>query len=306
MAVHDGQPSGPALLRKRLPRLQELLDPCCLCPRTCRARRTKGELGECGIGAGLVISTIGLHHGNEFPISGTRGSGNIFLSGCNLKCVYCQNWPISHEREGRIFSPAQLAEAMLELEKNGAHNINWVSPTHVVPLLIEALLTARESGLRLPVVYNTGGYDSLEVLRLLDGIIDVYLPDMKYGNADCALRYSGVTDYPLHNQSAIREMYRQVGSLQRDAGGVAVRGLLVRHLVLPSDVGNSERILTFLDEELPGLVDVNIMAQYRPCFRAGEFPEIARRPSHDEFAAIVRLTRENSSLRLLEEPAFPR
>ncbi|MFZ5432825.1 MAG: radical SAM protein, partial [Calditrichota bacterium] len=252
------------LLRKRLPDLIKLLDPCRLCPRQCMAERKEGGIGECGIGDQLVISSIFLHRGNEYPISGINGSGNIFLAGCNLNCVYCQNWTVSHGRSGTIMSTEKVAQAMLALQKAGAHNINCVTPTHVVPMLMEALLMALEGGLKLPFVYNCGGYESMEVLPLLDGIVDIYLPDMKYGGAENGFSYSGIREYPRHNHAAVREMYRQVGPLVRNDRGIARRGLLVRHLVLPNGIGDFQAILTFLDEELPGPVDLNIMAQYRP------------------------------------------
>ncbi|MBU0509137.1 radical SAM protein [bacterium] len=287
-------------MRERLPKLYGLLDPCRLCPRRCGVHRTSGELGECGMGGELMVSSVGLHFGEESPISGHRGSGTIFLSGCNLHCVFCQNWTISQLAEGERVTVAELAEAMLGLERSGAHNINWVSPTHMVPMLMEAFCLAGEHGLSIPLVYNSGGYDSLEVLKLLDGMVDVYMPDMKYGDAAVARRLSGVEDYPAHNQAAIREMYRQVEPLQLDASGVAVCGLLIRHLVLPENQAGSEAVFTFLDEELPGPVDVNVMAQYHPCHLAWEHPELERCPSRDEFQAALRLARSKSSIRIVD------
>ena len=215
------------------------------------AKRRQGELGECGIGDELIVSSIGLHHGEEFPISGVRGSGTIFLAGCNLHCIFCQNADISQMRFGKPMSTEELAYEMLNLQESGAHNINWVSPTHVVPMLAEALMIAWDEGLRIPLVYNSGGYDSLEVLALLDGIVDIYMPDMKYGDAETAKRLSDINDYPHHNQAAVREMYRQVGPLVCDNQGIAKRGLLVRHLVLPGNLSGSEQVFSFLDEELP-------------------------------------------------------
>jgi len=287
-------------IRERLPELFDRLDPCRLCPRNCAAARRHGEVGECGIEDQLVVSSIGLHHGNEYPISGYQGSGNIFLTGCSLHCVYCQNWDVSQARHGRKMSAAEVAQAMLNLQAVGAHNINPVTPTHMVPMLLEALLLASEKGLKLPLTYNTSGYDALEVIELLDGIVDIYLPDMKYADAENGLRFSTVQDYPMHNQAAVREMHRQVGPLEFDENGVAVHGLLVRHLVLPGDLGGSEKIFTFLDEELPGPVYVNVMAQYRPCYKAGEFGELARRITQSEFEEAVQRAREKKTLRLIE------
>lgn len=288
------------LIAQRLPELQGLLDPCRLCPRNCLVVRTRGEAGECGILDKVVVSSIGLHRGNEFLISGYNGSGNIFAAGCNLHCVYCQNWDVSQDRNGRAMEAAELARHMLLLQDHGAHNINCVTPTHVVPMLLEAFMIACGDGLHLPLVYNTSGYDALATLQLLDGIVDVYLPDMKYGNAEIALRYSDVEDYPRHNQAAVLEMYRQVGPLQRDEHGVAARGVLVRHLVLPNGLGSSEKILNFLDETVPGPVDVNIMQQYRPCWQAARYPELNQHITDVEFDAVVALARGKNTLRLVE------
>jgi putative pyruvate formate lyase activating enzyme len=286
-------------LEERLPELWSLLEPCRLCPRCCLTERRRGKLGECGIGDTALVSSAGLHHGEEPPISGWRGSGTIFLTGCNLHCLFCQNWTISQAREGEPFSIEDLAHTMIALEKAGAHNINWVSPTHVLPILMEALLLAWRMGLSLPVVYNSGGYDSLDALRLLDGLIDVYMPDMKYSDAATAERLSGAKDYPSHNQAALREMYRQVGPLECDSSGVAVRGLLIRHLVLPDDLAGSEAAFDFLARELPGPVDVNVMAQYHPCHQAAQHPALARRLPAAEYQAAVRAAQARPSIRLV-------
>jgi len=263
------------------------------------ARRKTGEVGECGIADELIVSSVGLHHGEEFPISGFRGSGTIFLSGCNLHCIYCQNWTISQARDGERVSVPEIAQAMVNLQKTGAHNINWVSPTHVVPLLVEALLVAHEDGLRIPLVYNSGGYDSLEVLALLDGIVDIYMPDMKYGDAETGLKLSGIEDYPHHNQTAIREMYRQVGPLVCDEHGVAERGLLIRHLVLPENLAGSERIFKFLEEDLAGPVDVNVMAQYHPCYKADTFPALGRWLRRSEYQEALNRAKEKRTIRIV-------
>lgn len=289
-----------AILRERVPLLYERSDPCKLCPRRCMVHRRSGEVGECRLADKLVVSSVGLHHGNERPISGDSGSGNIFVSGCSLHCVYCQNWEISQFSEGRRMSPRELADAMLWLEELGAHNINIVTPTHVVPWIAEALLIAMEVGLRLPLVYNTSGYDLVSTIRLLDGIVDVYLPDMKYGDAATALKLSTVEDYPAYNQAAVREMFRQVGTLVRDDKGVAVRGVLVRHLVLPVDFGHYENIFDFLEREIDGEVYVNIMAQYRPCYHAETAAGMGRRIHTAEYEAACAAARARPSLRLIE------
>jgi len=288
------------LLRERLAALYDRSDPCKLCPRRCLVHRREGEAGECGLADLPVVSSIGLHHGNERPISGYRGSGNIFISGCSLHCVYCQNWEISQAREGRRMTPAELADAMLKLQGLDAHNINVVTPTHVVPWIAEALLLAMEKGLRLPLVYNTSGYDLVKTIAFLDGIVDIYLPDMKYGDAETAVRLSDVADYPAYNQAAVREMFRQVGPLVRDEHGVAVRGVLVRHLVLPENLGACEKTFDFLDQEIPGEVYVNLMAQYRPCYRAGSVPPMSRRLYDSEYEAACAAARARKSLRLIE------
>ena len=288
------------LLKENLPKLYELMDPCRLCPRNCLAKRQHGELGQCGIGDELIISSIGLHHGEEFPISGVRGSGTVFLAGCNLHCIFCQNADISQMRLGEPLSVEQLAQAMVHLQKSGAHNINWVSPTHVVPMLAEALLTAWEEGLQIPLVYNSGGYDSLEVLARLDGVVDIYMPDMKYGDAETAKQLSDIEDYPHHNQATVREMYRQVGPLVCEEQGIAQRGLLVRHLVLPENLSGSEQVFSFLDEELPRVVDVNVMAQYHPCFRADEIPELRRRLEAEEFREALGMARSKKGIRVVD------
>ena len=288
------------LIRERLPALMEKLDPCRLCPRLCLSHRSQGETGECRIGDTVLISTIGLHRGEEFPISGLYGSGTIFLSGCNLHCVFCQNWTISQSADGAPCKARDLARAMLTLQRSGAHNINWVSPTHVLPMLLDALQLAYEDGLGIPLVYNTGGYDNVEVIELLDGIVDIYMPDMKYGDSETAKMFSDVDDYVTYNQRIVQEMYRQVGPLVLDQIGAATRGLLVRHLVLPNNLANSDAIFRFLDESLPGYVDINIMDQYRPCHQAYRFPALQRRIMDEEYQRALELARSKPSLRIIE------
>lgn len=288
------------LAEQRLPELYDLLDPCRLCPRQCMAKRRSGETGECGIGDELIISSIGLHHGEEFPVSGYYGSGTVFLAGCNLHCLFCQNWSISQARQGEPMTTTELAQSMLKLEAAGAHNINWVSPTHVVPMLIEALVIALREGLKIPIVYNSGGYDSPDVLEKLEGLIDIYMPDMKYGDDSSAEKLSDIKNYVQHNQTAIRKMYRQVGPLQCSSRGVARRGLLIRHLVLPENLAATGSILDFLETELPGTVDINIMEQYYPCYRAQEIPALSRRLSHSEYLDAVKMAGNRESLRMIE------
>jgi putative pyruvate formate lyase activating enzyme len=220
-------------------------------------------------------------------VRGWRGSGTIFFTWCNLRCVFCQNWEISQKGEGDEVTDEQLAEMMLNLQAAGCHNINFVSPSHVVAQILGAVLVAARRGLCVPLVYNTGGYDSLEALRLLDGVIDIYMPDMKYGDAASAHRYSHARDYVDVNQTAVREMHRQVGDLVTDARGLAQRGLLVRHLVLPHEVANSEAVFAFLVAAISANTYINIMDQYRPCYRAHEYPQLDRPVAGPEYQAAV-------------------
>jgi putative pyruvate formate lyase activating enzyme len=280
------------LLKERVGDAFSLLGKCSICPRNCGVNRLEGEKGVCRVGKELPISTASLHFGEEPPVSGYRGSGTIFFSFCNLKCVFCQNYTISQKGEGYVVSEEQLAEAMLALQKKGAHNINLVTPTHVGPQIMKALLAAFESGLRIPIVHNCGGYESVEMLELWEGIVDVYMPDMKYGNAENAKKYSSAPDYPRINQEAVREMHRQVGDLRTDAQGIAQRGLLIRHLVLPNDLAGTEAVLRFIAEKVSRKSYVSLMSQYFPQHRAGEFPELNRQITRAEYAAAKRIMEE--------------
>ncbi len=266
------------------------LEDCDLCARYCRVDRLRTTRGAvCRTGSRAVVHSHGPHHGEEDPLRGSRGSGTIFFSWCNLRCVYCQNWDISQKGLGSEVEPGELAGIMLELQAQGCHNINFVSPSHVVPQIIAAVALAADRGLDLPLVYNTGGYDSLEALELLDGIIDIYMPDMKYGDADKAHRYSHVRNYVEVNRAAVREMHRQVGDLVLDDSGIAVRGLLVRHLVLPENIGGTDSILGFLAAEISTNTCLNIMDQYRPCYRADENAPLNRRVTDREYAQALAL-----------------
>jgi len=264
------------------------LEDCDLCPRYCHVNRHLTTAGAvCRTGARAVVATYGAHHGEEDPLRGTGGSGTIFFSWCNLRCVFCQNWDISQKGVGREVEPGEIARMMLDLQAQGCHNVNLVTPSHVVAQIITAVLEAATRGLRLPLVYNTGGYDSPEALALLDGIVDVYMPDMKYGDSTRARRYSKVPDYVEVNQAAVREMHRQVGDLVLDEHGIAQRGLLVRHLVLPGGTAGTEEVLAFLAGEISRETYVNLMDQYRPCYRADEYPEIDRPLTAGEYAAAL-------------------
>lgn len=266
---------------------QHLAD-CDLCARYCHVNRFTGVEGAvCRTGQLARVASYGAHHGEEDVLRGTRGSGTIFFSWCNLRCVYCQNWDLSQRGIGREVEPADLAAMMLDLQAQGCHNINLVSPSHVVAQVIAAVSIAAERGLRLPLVYNTGGYDSVEALRLLDGIVDIYMPDMKYGDSALARRYSKVRGYVEVNRAAVKEMHRQVGDLVIDDRGLARRGLLVRHLVLPGQLAGTEQVLAHLANEVSRQTYVNLMDQYHPCYRAGEYPELARALRVEEYDAAL-------------------
>lgn len=268
------------------------LSSCDVCPLHCGVDRTAGELGVCQTGLKAQVSSFGPHPGEERPISGWRGSGTIFFSRCNLRCIYCQNADISQLSFGKKYDAVGLAGIMLNLQAMGCHNINLVSPSHVVPQILAAVMEAANRGLHLPLVYNTGGYDSLEMLALLDGVVDIYMPDMKYGDVETALRYSRIPKYPKINQQAVLEMYRQVGDLQVDADGIARRGLLVRHLVLPNNKANSDIILRFLAEQVSKKVYLNLMAQYHPAYLADSVPDLNRRITRQEYQQVISLAKE--------------
>jgi putative pyruvate formate lyase activating enzyme len=272
-------------LERRVSEAWRRLEDCDLCARYCHVNRLETIKGAvCRTGEHAVVHSHGPHHGEEDPLRGRSGSGTIFFSWCNLRCVYCQNWDISQKGIGHHVGPEELARMMLELQAMGCHNINFVSPSHVVAQIIAAVTIAAGQGLELPLVYNTGGYDSLEALRLLDGIIDIYMPDMKYADTTNAHRFSHVRNYVDINRAAVREMHRQVGDLVMDERGIAERGLLVRHLVLPENVSGTDEVLAFLAEEISSNTYVNVMDQYRPCYRADENPPLDRRITGRDFA----------------------
>jgi putative pyruvate formate lyase activating enzyme len=289
---------APGELAARAERARVRLRRCLLCPRQCRVDRSVGQLGECRTGARARVASAGPHYGEETPLVGRGGSGTIFFAGCNLACVFCQNHELSHLCRGREQEPAELARTMMELQEMGCENINFVSPSHVVPQILAALVLAAEQGLRLPVVYNTGGYDSLSTLRLLDGVVDIYMPDMKYSDDRVGGRLSGVPDYVERNRAAVREMHRQVGVLELDRRGVARRGLLVRHLVLPDGQAGGEEVFRFIASELSADTYVNVMDQYHPAYRAERYGEISRPPTAIEYRAAVEQARKAGLWRL--------
>ena len=285
-------------LAERIRAAREIIKDCTLCPWHCHVDRPAGEKGICRVGSLPMLASYGAHFGEETPLVGTHGSGTIFLSFCNLKCIFCQNYDISHFGEGREVQIDELGEAMVSLWRQRCHNINFVSPSHQVAQILAALPYAIERGLDVPLVYNCGGYDEPATLRLLDGIFDIYMPDFKYGDSDTALRLSGTPHYVETAKEAVKEMHRQVGDLFMDERGIAVRGLLVRHLVLPSGLAGTRQVMGFLAREVSAETYVNIMDQYRPCFEAGSYGLLGRRISADEFAEAVAVAREEGIRRL--------
>jgi putative pyruvate formate lyase activating enzyme len=272
------------ILKHRVEQAYTYFEACELCPRKCGANRIKGEQGFCRATAQLMVHASQPHFGEEISLVGKNGSGTIFFSNCNLRCVFCQNWPIAHDGLGQEFQDADLAGMMLHLQEIGCHNINLVTPTHVMPNILNAVRIAYKQGLRLPLVYNTSGYERITVLKLLDGIVDIYLPDMKYMDADHAAKYSGnAFDYPKVAMKALLEMHRQVGEHTTNDRGIAVRGLMIRHLVMPNRVAGTDKFVKWVAENLPKSTYVNIMAQYHVAYKAYEYPQIWRRINVQEY-----------------------
>lgn len=277
-------------LDRRIEEMWERLTECDLCPRKCRVNRLADERGYCRTGEQAIVSSAGPHFGEEPELVGTRGSGTIFFTHCNLQCVYCQNYDISQLGHGQELSPTEVAGRMRRLEMLGCHNINLVTPTHVVPQILKAVRIAAENGLSLPLVYNTGGYESVDTLRLLEGIVDIYMPDAKYSDEETAARYSDARNYPEMNRKALLEMYRQVGVLRAE-NGIATHGLLIRHLVLPGGLSDACRILDFIAHRLSKDSYVNIMAQYHPCHRARDYGSLGKRITYKEYSEVVEYAR---------------
>jgi putative pyruvate formate lyase activating enzyme len=283
---------------ERIEQAWQLLEICAVCAWKCPVNRLTGQQGVCKTGRYARIYSYGEHHGEEIPLRGWKGSGTIFFTGCNLRCQYCQNHDISQTNRGSEIGSQALAKIMLDLQAAGCHNINLVSPSHVTPQIMEAVLMAAHQGLAIPLVYNTGGYDSLEMLHLLDGIVDIYMPDMKYADPHVARRYSKVRDYPSVNQAAVVEMHRQVGDLVINERGLATRGLLIRHLVLPANLSGTDKVVRFIASELSKNTYLNLMAQYHPDYRAHLLPELNRRITPIEYRTAVQWAHEAGMTRL--------
>ncbi|MFC1804761.1 radical SAM protein [Candidatus Omnitrophota bacterium] len=269
-----------------------MLESCSICPRMCGVNRLKGELGFCKTGARARVCSFMPHFGEEPPVSGSRGSGTIFFSHCNMGCVYCQNYEFSQLGEGREVGKDELAKCLLDLQAEGCHNINFVTPTHVLPQILSALKIAAAGGLKIPIVYNSGGYELAKILKLLEGIVDIYMPDMRYADPAAAKKYSLAPDYPRYNREALKTMHRQVGIAKLDNQGIIIKGVIIRHLVLPDNISGTERIMKFIAGELSRDTYISLMSQYTPYHKAEKFPQLKRRISHEEYeSAKVAMAR---------------
>ncbi|MBI5188302.1 MAG: radical SAM protein [Nitrospirae bacterium] len=287
----------PGVLSDKVREAEEILKNCTLCPRSCSIDRTSDERGFCQTGDKPFVSSWGPHFGEERPLVGRFGSGTIFFGSCNLGCIFCQNYTISHLREGSEISFEKLAEIMLALQRGGCHNINLVTPTHQMPMILRAIQIASEKGLNIPIVYNCGGYESLHSIELLEGVVDIYMPDFKYSDPEMAFRYSKARDYPGAAMAAIKEMHRQVGDLIIDRG-IALRGLLVRHLVLPEGIAGTAGVVKFIAEEISKNTYINIMDQYHPCLKAFDNPPLNRRITEREYRDAIRMAIDSGLTRI--------
>ena len=285
-------------LKKRVEKTVNLMKQCQICPRRCKVNRLENEKGICKVGRLPMVSSYNPHFGEESPLVGTQGSGTIFLTSCNLGCIFCQNYDISHLGEGYEISIEHFAKMMIELQNIGCHNINFVTPTHVVPQILKALPIAVEMGLKIPLVYNTGGYDIIETLMIIEGIFDIYMPDFKFTDSDIANRFCKARDYPEVATKAIKEMHIQVGDLVINNHGIAERGLIVRHLIMPNELAGTRKVMHFLANEISKNTYVNIMDQYHPCGLAHKYPEINRRITTEEFSNAINIAREEGLTRL--------
>jgi putative pyruvate formate lyase activating enzyme len=295
------------LLRRNLAEARARMSSCTLCPRMCRVDRLSGETGVCRTGRQALVSSFNAHFGEEAPLVGANGSGTVFFTHCNLLCLFCQNFEISHEGIGESVTDEQLAGIMLALQRQGCHNINFVTPSHVVPQILAALELAVPAGLSVPLVFNSGGYDRIETLRLLDGVIDIYMPDFKFWDPEVARNACNAPDYPETARQALLEMHRQVGDLELDDRGIARRGLLVRHLVMPGGLAGTRDVMRFIAREVSPRTYVNVMSQYRPCGRADEVPGLETALAPEEYRRAVRETIAEGITRLDQrQPPFRR
>jgi putative pyruvate formate lyase activating enzyme len=292
-------------LTDRAEKARAMLEECTLCPRQCGVNRLVGEQGYCLVGPEAEVASVAPHFGEEDPLVGSNGSGTIFLSSCNLRCAFCQNFDISQQHRGRTLTPAALGKLMIDLQVSGCHNINFVTPTHQLPAILEGLLHAVDAGLSVPLVYNSSGYDSVETLKLLEGIFDIYMPDLKTLSSEVAEKYMNAPDYPQAVKAALKEMHRQVGDLVLNSRGIAMRGMLLRHLVMPEGKATTREVLTFLHDEISADAYVNIMAQYRPAGESSNFPEIDRAITGTEYQEALAIAAEVGMERLDERrPKF--
>ena len=292
-------------LHRKVQQALASLESCTVCPRDCQVNRLQDHYAVCRTGRYAVVGSYFPHFGEEDCLRGWKGSGTIFFSNCNLKCVFCQNYDISQQGRGIGVPPERIARMMLELQSKGCHNINFVTPEHVVPQILEALLIAVEKGLRLPIVYNTSSYDSLDSIHLMDGVVDIYMPDFKYWNKTKAKRYLKAEDYPEAAKRVIKEMHRQVGDLVLDEQGLAKCGLLLRHLVMPDDLEDTRAIMRWIARELSPTTYVNIMSQYRPAYKTARYSEINRPTSSSEFWQAIKIAEAEGLVRLDQRiPAF--
>lgn len=282
--------------------LKDMLANCVLCPHQCQVNRLKGEKGFCRTLNNVILSGTEVHLGEEAELVGDHGSGTIFFSNCNLKCVFCQNYEISHCGEGYPVSPQELAKSMLSLQETKCHNINLVSPSHIIPQIVEAIYIAAQNGLNIPIVYNSGGYDLIDSLKLLDGIIDIYMPDIKFSDDKAGFKYLGVKDYYKITTKAIKEMYRQVGNLKTNTKNIAIKGLLIRHLVFPQNLAGTEKIMRFIREEISSDTYINIMAQYYPAYKAIAYPELNRGITREEYRDVINIAKSTGLNRYHYQP----
>ncbi len=301
--IHTFQPGYLKLhdtgeLSRRIEALQAKLESCEICPHKCKVNRLHDKKGICQTGKKAKVASFGPHFGEESPLVGRYGSGTIFFTHCNLLCIFCQNYDISHLGEGYPVDEEKIAEIMLSLQNLGCHNINFVTPTHVVPQIVKALPFAIEQGLNVPLVYNTGGYDSVNTLELLEGIFDIYMPDLKYSDDKIAHRYCSAKDYSQVVRQAIKMMHKQVGDLVIDERGIALKGLLIRHLILPDDLAGTYDAMKFIAEEISKNTYVNLMDQYRPCFKTNDCPPLDRRITREEFARAMKIAHDFGIKRL--------